>query len=90
MNGAISRTRISDQDVDELLFAWGRVIGWARTFGSKSDFGFALSVQRDRKRPGWRPSHRQFGLMLRLKNRADQQAQAPPELDLPEGGLIED
>jgi hypothetical protein len=46
-------------DVDRLLFSWGRVIanakGWER--------GFALSIQRDRKRAGWRPSHKQFAKM---------------------------
>ncbi|WP_313138111.1 hypothetical protein [Paracoccus jeotgali] len=51
-----------DAEVDELLFAWGRVIGnaegWTR--------GFALGVQRDRKRPGWTPSPRQLSIMRRL------------------------
>ena len=51
-----------DPEVDHLLFSWGRVIadarGWAR--------GFALSVQRDRKKPGWRPSSRQLAVMQRL------------------------
>lgn len=50
------------QEVDELLFSWGRVIarasGWER--------GFALSIQRDRKRPGWTPSHKQLAVMHRL------------------------
>lgn len=49
-------------DVDRLLFSWGRVIahahGWER--------GFALSIQRARKRPGWRPSHKQYALMEKL------------------------
>ena len=51
-----------DPDVDTLLFSWGRVIanaqGWER--------GFALSIQRDRHKPGWRPSHKQFAVMEKL------------------------
>lgn len=51
-----------DPEVDQLLFSWGRVIadarGWAR--------GFALSIQRDRKRPGWSPSRKQLAVMHRL------------------------
>lgn len=49
-------------EVDRLLFSWGRVIadarGWTR--------GFALSIQRDRKKPGWTPSARQLSVMHRL------------------------
>lgn len=49
-------------EVDHLLFSWGRVIadarGWTR--------GFALSIQRDRKKPGWLPSDRQLSVMRRL------------------------
>ena len=49
-------------EVDRLLFSWGRVIadaqGWAR--------GFALSIQRDRKKPGWQPSPRQLSVMRQL------------------------
>lgn len=51
-----------DAEVDELLFRWGRVIaaakGWTR--------GFALSIQRDRKKPGWNPSPKQLAVMQRL------------------------
>ncbi|WP_309663285.1 hypothetical protein [Tabrizicola sp.] len=51
-----------DADVDQLLFSWGRVIrdaeGWAR--------GFALSIQRDRKKPGWKPSARQLSVMRQM------------------------
>lgn len=49
-------------EVDHLLFSWPRVIadasGWTR--------GFALSVQRDRKKPGWQPSAKQLSVMQRL------------------------
>jgi hypothetical protein len=51
-----------DADVDQLLFIWGRVIrdaeGWAR--------GFALSIQRDRKKPGWKPSAKQLSIMRQM------------------------
>lgn len=51
-----------DAEVDRLLFSWGRVIrdaeGWAR--------GFTLSIQRDRKKPGWNPSAKQLSLMRRM------------------------
>lgn len=51
-----------DAEVDQLLFSWGRVIadatGWAR--------GFALSIQRDRKKPGWHPTPKQQAMMRRL------------------------
>ena len=51
-----------DRDVDHLLFSWPRVIadaqGWVR--------GFALSIQRARKKPGWMPSARQLAVMQRL------------------------
>lgn len=51
-----------DPVIDQLLFSWGRVIadasGWAR--------GFALSIQRDRKKPGWRPTPKQQAMMSRL------------------------
>ncbi|MFN3275826.1 MAG: hypothetical protein ACK41U_14280 [Paracoccus sp. (in: a-proteobacteria)] len=51
-----------DPDIDRLLFSWPRVIadasGWSR--------GFALSIQRDRKKPDWRPSDRQLSVMRRL------------------------
>lgn len=51
-----------DPEVDRLLFSWGRVIrdatGWTR--------GFALSIQRARKRPGWMPTLKQLSVMQRL------------------------
>lgn len=51
-----------DPEVDRLLFSWGRVIanaeGWTR--------GFALGIQRDRKRHGWSPTPRQLATMRRL------------------------
>ncbi|MFN4102000.1 MAG: hypothetical protein ACK4GT_19735 [Pararhodobacter sp.] len=51
-----------DPNIDRLLFSWPRVIadasGWSR--------GFALSIQRDRKKPGWRPTDRQLSVMRRL------------------------
>lgn len=51
-----------DSEVDHLLFSWGRVIahaeGWAR--------GFALGIQRDRKKHGWTPTPRQLSMMRRL------------------------
>ncbi|MBC9245153.1 hypothetical protein H4P12_00125 [Paracoccus sp. 11-3] len=51
-----------DPEVDHLLFSWRRVIadatGWSR--------GFALSIQRARKRPGWTPSTRQLSVMRQL------------------------
>jgi len=51
-----------DVEVDRLLFSWGRVVadaqGWAR--------GFALSIQRDRKRPGWIPTAKQLAVMQRM------------------------
>jgi hypothetical protein len=51
-----------DAEVDHLLFSWGRVIrdseGWAR--------GFALSIQRARKKSGWMPSTRQLSVMRQL------------------------
>lgn len=56
------RTYTGELEVDRLLFSWGRVIadadGWAR--------GFALSIQRDRKKPGWIPSAKQLSLMRRM------------------------
>jgi len=56
------RSYTGDTDVDRLLFYWGAVVrgaeGWAR--------GFALSIQRDRKKPGWHPSPRQLSVMRRL------------------------
>ncbi len=51
-----------DTEVDRLLFKWGSVIadaqGWAR--------GFALSIQRDRKKSGWMPTPKQLAMMRRL------------------------
>lgn len=74
-------------DVDQLLFSWGRVIanakGWER--------GFALSIQRDRKRPGWHPSHKQFAVMERLVA-ATQQGRGPVghDDDLPDDVMLID
>lgn len=84
-----SYTGISE--VDELLFSWGRVIAWAKTHASKWEAGFALSIQRDRKRANWRPSHKQLAVMHQLKARADRDAPAIwDEDDLPDGSLIGD
>lgn len=51
-----------DPEVDRLLFSWGRVVrdaeGWAR--------GFALSIQRARKKPSWKPSAKQLSVMQRM------------------------
>lgn len=53
------RAYTGDMEVDRLLFMWGRVIanaqGWAR--------GFALSIQRARKKPGWTPTAKQLAVM---------------------------
>lgn len=50
------------EEIDRLLFSWPRVIacssGWSR--------GFALSIQKARKRPGWMPSTRQLSVMRKL------------------------
>ncbi|RJL18655.1 hypothetical protein [Paracoccus siganidrum] len=51
-----------DAEVDDLLFSWGRVIANARGW----ERGFALSIQRARRRPDWRPSHKQLAVMERL------------------------
>lgn len=57
-----ARSYTGDPEVDRLLFSWPRVIasasGWSR--------GFALDIQRDRKRHGWMPSARQLATMRRL------------------------
>lgn len=56
------RAYTGDALVDHLLFRWGRVIagsdGWAR--------GFALSIQRARKKPGWTPTPKQLSVMQRM------------------------
>jgi hypothetical protein len=56
------RAYTGDPEVDRLLFSWGRVVadaqGWAR--------GFALSIQRDRKKQGWAPTERQLSVMRRM------------------------
>lgn len=56
------RAYTGDSQVDHLLFRWGRVVagaqGWAR--------GFALSIQRDRKKPGWTPTAKQLAVMQRM------------------------
>lgn len=68
-------------DVDRLLFSWGRVIadasGWTR--------GFALSIQRDRKKPGWSPSPKQLSVMQRLVAELPQ-SRADEDMDLIERG----
>ena len=70
------RSFTGNAEVDELLFCWGRVIaaakGWAR--------GFALSIQRDRKKPGWMPSPKQLAVMQRLV--AELPQDLPDEVDL--------
>lgn len=71
-----ARAFTGDPEVDQLLFRWGRVIerarGWAR--------GFALSIQRDRKKPGWMPSQKQLAVMQRLV--AELPQDLPDEVDL--------
>ena len=56
------RAYTGDAQIDHLLFRWGRVVqgaqGWAR--------GFALSIQRDRKKPGWTPTAKQLAVMQRM------------------------
>lgn len=56
------RAYTGDMEVDRLLFRWGRVVadaqGWAR--------GFALSIQRARKKPGWTPTAKQLAVMQRM------------------------
>lgn len=56
------RAYTGDAEVDRLLFRWGAVVrdaqGWAR--------GFALSIQRARKKPGWTPTARQLSVMQRM------------------------
>ena len=65
-----------DAEVDRLLFSWRRVIatasGWTR--------GFALSIQRDRKKPGWTPSRKQLAVMQRLV--AELPQDLPDDVDL--------
>lgn len=57
-----AKSYTGDVEVDDLLFRWGRVIadaqGWARDF--------ALSIQRARKRPGWKPTAKQLAVMQRM------------------------
>lgn len=56
--------KLSDQrPLEVLLHHWPAVIryadeGWAR--------GFALSIQRARKRPGWVPTSRQMAVMQQM------------------------
>jgi hypothetical protein len=57
------RAYTGDAEVDRLLFRWGAVVrdapqGWAR--------GFALSIQRDRKKHGWAPTAKQLAVMHRM------------------------
>lgn len=74
------RAYTGDPEVDRLLFSWGRVIanaeGWTR--------GFALSIQRDRKKPGWMPSPRQLSIMHRLV--AELPQGVPEDVELIEEG----
>ncbi|MFV0411251.1 MAG: hypothetical protein ACK5LJ_16585 [Paracoccus sp. (in: a-proteobacteria)] len=56
------RSFTGEPEVDRLLFSWGRVIGQAQGWAR----GFALSIQRDRKKPGWMPSPKQMAVMQRL------------------------
>lgn len=51
-----------DPETDRLLFRWPAVI--RSTTGRWR--GFALGIQRDRKKPGWMPSPRQIAAMRRL------------------------
>ena len=51
-----------DVEVDRLLFRWGRVIAGAEGRAR----GFALSIQRARKKPGWIPTAKQLALMRRM------------------------
>lgn len=68
-----------DPEVDQLLFSWRRVIGQATGWTR----GFALSIQRDRKKPGWMPSRKQFAVMQRLV------AELPQDLPDDDFDLIE-
>lgn len=65
-----SREYTGIPEVDHLLFSWPRVIGRARGW----ERGFALSIQRDRQKPGWKPSHKQLAVMHRLVAAADRDA----------------
>ena len=54
---------MSERTLDELFFHWRAVIGaapegWAR--------GFALSIQRNRRRSDWKPTAKQLALMQQL------------------------
>ena len=73
------RAYTGEEEVDRLLFVWGRVVadatGWAR--------GFALSIQRDRKKPGWLPTSKQLSVMRRMV------AELPPSGCSDEPDLIE-
>ena len=63
-------------EVDVLLFSWGRVManttGWTR--------GFALSIQKARRKPDWHPTPKQHAMMRRLV--ADLSAGAGDDIDL--------
>lgn len=76
MSGPASQAYTGDAEIDRLLFRWGRVIatstGWAR--------GFALSIQRDRKKPGWMPSDKQRSVMQRLVSELPQELPEDAEL----------
>lgn len=69
-----------DPEVDQLLFRWRRVIADAEDEWTR---GFALSIQRARKRSGWTPSTRQLSVMRRLV------AELPPGAGEDDPDLIE-
>lgn len=58
-----------------MLFVWPRVIaaaeGWTR--------GFALGIQRDRKKHGWMPTPRQLPIMRRLVSELPDTTNSPDE-----------
>jgi hypothetical protein len=54
---------MTERSLEDLLFHWRAVIGaapsgWAR--------GFALSIQKARSRPGWKPTARQLSIMHQM------------------------
>ncbi|MBS0573122.1 MAG: hypothetical protein JSS08_07715 [Proteobacteria bacterium] len=66
--------------LDELLFHWRAVIG-AAPEGFPRDF--ALSIQKQRRRPGWEPTDRQMAIMRRMV------AELFTQMDVGEVQLIE-
>ena len=73
-----ARSYTGDVEVDRLLFHWGRVLadaqGWAR--------GFALSIQRDRKKAGWSPTAKQLAVMHRMVAELPQTEGSDDDIDL--------